>query len=61
MICKSFEDLTIVQKHEITNKIQHLLQTYEGYHNAFKSLVDKAEREGLLTDINFVPEPLKLD
>lgn len=56
MLCKSFDELTIVEKVKLIGKLNHLVQTYEGAFIEAKSMIDKAEKEGLFEDVVILPE-----
>lgn len=58
MICKSFEELTIVERRELIGKITHLVQTYENAFSVLQSIVRQAEQAGLFEGINFNQDDL---
>jgi len=56
MICSQFENLTIIEKIQLIGKLNHLVQTYESAFNVAVSMINKAEKDGLLSDIVIIPE-----
>ena len=60
MLCKSFENLTIVEKVKFIGKINHLAQTYESVFNEVNKIINKAEKEDLFKDVTILPEEEKI-
>ena len=60
MLCKSFENLTIVEKVKFIGKINHLAQTYEAVFNEVNKIINKAEKEDLFKDVTILPEEEKI-
>lgn len=60
MLCKSFDNLTIVEKVKFVGKINHLAQTYESVFNEVNNIINKAEKEGLFKDVTILPEEDKI-
>ena len=54
-ICKSYENLTIVEKRIFIGTLTHLAQTYEPIFQQFKRIIEKHELAGVLDGITILP------
>ena len=55
MICKSYDQLTIVEKTQFIGKLMHLIQTNEYAFLTADQLIKKADAEGLLDKVTILP------
>ena len=56
MICKTYNDLSLPEKVQLTGKVIHLLQNNEEICNSIMSIVRSAENNGLLDNVTILPE-----
>lgn len=56
MICKSYEELTVVEKREMIGKITHLIQTQEHLFQAMASMIRQCENSGMFEGVSFNEE-----
>jgi hypothetical protein len=55
MICKSYDQLTIVEKTQFIGKLMHLVQTNEKAFIHAEQMINKANEEGLFTKVTICP------
>lgn len=61
MICKSYDNLTVIEKTVFIGQLVHLVQSNELFFARAMQLVVKGAAEGLLDDITILPEPINAE
>lgn len=61
MNCPEYNNLTIVEKYQLTGKTIHLLQNNSAAFTVISSMVRQAENNGELDNVIILPEPNQTD
>jgi hypothetical protein len=56
MNCKSYIELTSIERAELVQRLAHLVQTDETMFKALSSIVRQAENNGLLNGLTVLPQ-----
>ena len=56
MNCKKWDELTVIEKVNITGKAIHLLQQDDKSFEAISSMIRHAENKGLFDKVTFLPD-----
>ena len=56
MICKSYDELTVIEKVQKIGQIAHIMQADEKYFWLCDDLIKQATHDGILDNIKILPE-----